>query len=156
MLPNKTRIALGPRRGGPSQSHSHSHSLLAERDGHVVASLIGFQSRTEDIFAGNVICHNVTYVDTYTRFMAFAKTRRWAGLRNLFKCKETAMVTTRRHPLASQQIAYTLLRFWCRMASFSTTPVAIRRMIVRHPHRLHPRIHNHRPHKLEAALLQIG
>jgi hypothetical protein len=51
MLPNKTPIALDPRRGGPSQSHSHSHSLLAERDGHVVASLYGLQSRAEDIFA---------------------------------------------------------------------------------------------------------
>ncbi len=75
MLTNKTRIALDPRRGGPSQPHSHSHSLLAERDGHVVASLYGLQSRAEDIFARSIVCHNVTYVDTYTRFMAFAKTR---------------------------------------------------------------------------------
>jgi hypothetical protein len=75
MLPNKTRIAFGPRRGGPSQSHSHSHSLLAERDGHVVVSLYRLQSRTEDIFAGRGFRHNVTYVDTYNRFMAFAKMR---------------------------------------------------------------------------------
>ena len=76
MLPSKARIAVDPRRGGPSQSHSHSHSLLAEHDGHVVASLYGLQSRAEDIFARSIVCHNVTYVDTYTRFMAFAKTRR--------------------------------------------------------------------------------
>src|ERR1700679_380839 len=34
-------------------------------------------------------------------------------------------------------------------------PKALHRMIIHDPGGLHPRIHNHRPHKLEPALLQL-